>query len=327
MRTACRPALLTLLTLCAVALLAPLPGAAQTRAGADGGTPRTAWGDPDLQGTWSYASLTPLERPAELAQREFFTPEEAADRNEYWNVTRFETRPPPGECRRLQRRLARFRDGQPGPAHVADCRSGRRQAAAARGNRAPPGGGARAAAPAPGRFLAGPDQLGPLHHLPRRAAGFHRLQQHLPDTPGARLRLHPRGGHPRRAHHSARRAPAAGRRHPPVERQLARPLGRRHAGGRDGQLQPRDAAPLPVIAEHACGRALHAHCRRHDRARVHHRGRRRLHAALDRRASDAPAPRLRHLRVRLPRGQLRPAQHAQHPAHARGRSRRRPAAR
>ena len=93
MRTHCRPALVTL---CAVALLALLPGAGQIRAGAGGGAPRTAWGDPDLQGTWSYASLTPLERPAELADREFFTPEEAADRNEYWNVTRFETRPPPG---------------------------------------------------------------------------------------------------------------------------------------------------------------------------------------------------------------------------------------
>ena len=93
MRTRCRPALVTV---CTVALLAPLVSAGQTRAGADGGTPRTAWGDPDLQGTWSYASLTPLERPAELAEREFFSPEEAAARNEYWNVTRFETRPPPG---------------------------------------------------------------------------------------------------------------------------------------------------------------------------------------------------------------------------------------
>ncbi len=43
-------------------------------------TPRTAWGDPDLQGVWSYASLTPLERPAAVAGREFFTPEEAAAR-------------------------------------------------------------------------------------------------------------------------------------------------------------------------------------------------------------------------------------------------------
>src|ERR1700730_7773335 len=43
-------------------------------------TAKTAWGEPDLQGVWSYASLTPLERPAALAGREFFTPEEAAAR-------------------------------------------------------------------------------------------------------------------------------------------------------------------------------------------------------------------------------------------------------
>ena len=44
--------------------------------------PRTAWGDPDLRGTWSYASLTPLERPGQFRDREFFSPEEASARNE-----------------------------------------------------------------------------------------------------------------------------------------------------------------------------------------------------------------------------------------------------
>ena len=43
--------------------------------------PRTAWGDPDLQGIWSYASLTPLQRSGALGEREFFTPQEAAARN------------------------------------------------------------------------------------------------------------------------------------------------------------------------------------------------------------------------------------------------------
>ena len=39
--------------------------------------PRTSWGDPDLQGRWSNATLTPLQRPAALADKAFFTPEEA----------------------------------------------------------------------------------------------------------------------------------------------------------------------------------------------------------------------------------------------------------
>jgi hypothetical protein len=40
--------------------------------------PRTADGQPDLQGIWTNASLTPLERPPELAGKEFFTAAEAA---------------------------------------------------------------------------------------------------------------------------------------------------------------------------------------------------------------------------------------------------------
>src|SRR5262245_15637319 len=43
--------------------------------------PRTPWGDPDLQGTWSYATLTPLERPASMAEREFLTDDEIAARD------------------------------------------------------------------------------------------------------------------------------------------------------------------------------------------------------------------------------------------------------
>ena len=80
MRNRWLPAFLTAI---AVALLWPVPAAGQSqRAAVDGGTaPRTAWGDPDLQGTWSYASLTPLQRPTNLADKEFFTAEEAAERN------------------------------------------------------------------------------------------------------------------------------------------------------------------------------------------------------------------------------------------------------
>jgi hypothetical protein len=39
---------------------------------------RLPWGDPDLEGTWTNASLTPLQRPPELGAKAFFTAEELA---------------------------------------------------------------------------------------------------------------------------------------------------------------------------------------------------------------------------------------------------------
>ena len=39
----------------------------------------TPWGDPDLQGVWTNATLTPLERPDAMADKSMLTAEEAAD--------------------------------------------------------------------------------------------------------------------------------------------------------------------------------------------------------------------------------------------------------
>jgi len=41
--------------------------------------PRTPDGRPDLQGFWTNATITPLERPKELGAKEFFTADEAAE--------------------------------------------------------------------------------------------------------------------------------------------------------------------------------------------------------------------------------------------------------
>ena len=41
------------------------------------GTPRTPWGDPDVQGIWDYWTFTPLERPNELSGKADLTTEEA----------------------------------------------------------------------------------------------------------------------------------------------------------------------------------------------------------------------------------------------------------
>jgi len=44
--------------------------------------PRTSWGEPDLQGKWSYATITPLERPAEQRGKDRLTAEEVSALNE-----------------------------------------------------------------------------------------------------------------------------------------------------------------------------------------------------------------------------------------------------
>jgi hypothetical protein len=44
--------------------------------------PRTAWGDPDLQGVWRYESAIAFERPKELEGRELLTDEEVAQKEQ-----------------------------------------------------------------------------------------------------------------------------------------------------------------------------------------------------------------------------------------------------
>ena len=69
--------LAAVLTVIAVAALSPMLAAAQ--ATITPAPPRTPWGSPDLQGVWDFRSITPMERPDELADKEFLTEEEAAD--------------------------------------------------------------------------------------------------------------------------------------------------------------------------------------------------------------------------------------------------------
>jgi len=61
------------------ALIAVLAFAAVVPAGGQthGKAPRTIEGRPDLQGVWTFSTITPLERPAEFAGREFITDAEA----------------------------------------------------------------------------------------------------------------------------------------------------------------------------------------------------------------------------------------------------------
>ncbi len=101
--------LVVLCAVIAVVALTPMLAGAQSAE-----APRTPWGAPDLQGVWDFRSLTPLERPAELADQAFLTEEEAAsleqaaiDRNaELWN--RAASRTVAGA------NVDRGEDGQPG---------------------------------------------------------------------------------------------------------------------------------------------------------------------------------------------------------------------
>jgi hypothetical protein len=46
---------------------------------ASGTAPKTAWGEPDLQGIWTDESDTPMQRPAKYANQEFFTEAQRAE--------------------------------------------------------------------------------------------------------------------------------------------------------------------------------------------------------------------------------------------------------
>ena len=66
-------------TLAMLAIMLPTAVIAQ-----DWTAPRTAAGHPDLQGIWSNATQTPLERQAEFGEKGFLTAAEAADQEQAW---------------------------------------------------------------------------------------------------------------------------------------------------------------------------------------------------------------------------------------------------
>jgi len=74
----------TIASLVLIVSLAPIPAIAQS-------SPRTPWGDPDLQGTWDFTTITALERPAQFAGREFLTESEAAALEKQINEQRYKT--------------------------------------------------------------------------------------------------------------------------------------------------------------------------------------------------------------------------------------------
>src|SRR5437588_12534931 len=97
-----------------VTVLVALAISSAAPAAAPGKAPRTAWGKPDLEGIWDFRTITPLERPDNLAGKEFLTEEEAAklekqvvDRNNFLNERPAQAPPVGGN-------VARQADGAPG---------------------------------------------------------------------------------------------------------------------------------------------------------------------------------------------------------------------
>jgi hypothetical protein len=60
----------------AAVLLIQLPVAATAQKATGFSVPRTGWGDPDLEGVYTFATLTPFQRPAAQARKDVLTEEE-----------------------------------------------------------------------------------------------------------------------------------------------------------------------------------------------------------------------------------------------------------
>ena len=68
---------------------------AQTATSSSWNAQRTPWGDPDLQGMWTNATATPLERPEELEGKQVLTNEELAERDRQVAQVNSTDNPPP----------------------------------------------------------------------------------------------------------------------------------------------------------------------------------------------------------------------------------------
>ena len=218
--------------------------------------PRTADGHPDLQGIWTSATITPLERPDEFGGRRALTAEETArledaEASLVSNSAQAD-RPEAGAARRLQGlrprlRLQQFlarsrlagRDDRRREAHLAADRSAGRQDSAAH-CRASASTWRQGAADAPELRWTG--STAARRALPagvrlelRSADAAGAVQQPLPDRAEQGRGHDPGGDGARRAHRSPRRQ-ARREQRAQMDGRFHRTLGRRHAGRRDHEL-------------------------------------------------------------------------------------------
>ena len=225
-------------------ILAVLPLAAQVPSAKNWKAPRTPDGKPDLQGVWTSATLTPLERPAELGNKQFFTKEEASqwtrqflqsndrDRrdgpaqvdvgrayNEFWFSR--------GDAVVPTLRTSLIIDPPDGKIPALTPDGQQRAAARAEAQRLHPADGPE------DRSLAERCIVWPVAGPPM-VTGW--LQQQLPGRAGSRIRDDPRRDDSRRAHDPYRWPAASSGSRPSVDGRPSRPLGRRHSGRRYHQF-------------------------------------------------------------------------------------------
>ncbi len=292
----------------ALAALASASVAGQSRNVETRTAARTPWGDPDLQGVWSIATITPFERPVALADKAQLTEQEAAAAEETFRKTQNQDR----------------RDGAGTDADVALAYNdfwwdrGTKVASTRQTSLVvdPPDGRVPALTPegqkrATERAARGYDSWQDrslwerciTRGLPMIPGPYNNNYQIL-QTPGYVVILH-------EMIHDARIIPLD--RQPHIGKNIRQWFGDSRGKWegdtlvvdttnfrRQGQLSRIDGRPAPH-------RALHAHQRRNGPIRVHDRRPHHVHETVDHVDSDA-AHRRADLRVRLPRGELRHGQ-------------------
>ena len=277
-------------------------------------------GQPDLQGFWTNATLTPLQRPAgrhdrirdprgvREARRAAGRPPTRSRPSRAPRPTSTTTSRSSRSTRRSRRSRENYRTSQ-----IIDPPDGRMPPQTPEAQK-------RIAAAAAARKQQGAQtdrvqnmsQRHALHHLRRRgtAADGRRLQRQLSDRAVEGHGDDPHRDDPRRAHHPARQPSGAAGRLTQLDGRLARPVGRRHPRRRNDELQRQAAVPAGIdrnmkVTERFTRESARirsptgspSKTRRHGRVR----GRRKQILRDDRRTD---------LRARLPRGQLRRRQHA-----------------
>ena len=93
---------LSIMVLCGAAALSlvSIPAAGQSgKTGKNWGLPHTADGHPDFSGLWTNVTITPFERPRDLAGKEYFTEQEVADYEKLTVQQRNRDRREPGSNR------------------------------------------------------------------------------------------------------------------------------------------------------------------------------------------------------------------------------------